>query len=97
MSVPMDPEVEAALAALPPLQFADPAAQRLTFAEWAKEIPPPPPDERTTVEKLEVPRGKPGGVPVRVIRPRDTQAQRSGPPCMSPVHLLRRGGGQGPL
>jgi acetyl esterase/lipase len=67
----MDPEVEAALTALPPLQFADPAAQRLTFAEWAMEMPPPPPDERTTMEKLELPRGKPGGVPVRVFRPRD--------------------------
>ena len=71
MSAPMDPEVEAALRALPPLQFADPAAQRLAFAESAKQMPKPPPDERTTMEKLEVPRGESGGVPVRVFRPRD--------------------------
>ena len=71
MSTSMDPEVEAALAGLPPLQFADPAAQRRAFAEWAKQMPQPPPDERTTVEKLEVPCGEQGGVPVRVFRPRD--------------------------
>lgn len=71
MSARMDPEVEAALAGLPPLQFADPVAQRRAFAEWAKQMPQPPPDERTTVEKLEVPRGELGGVPVRVFRPRD--------------------------
>lgn len=71
MSVPMDPEVEAALTALPPLQFADPAAQRLAFAEQAKQMPPPPPDERTTMEKLEVPSGEPGAVRVRVFRPKE--------------------------
>jgi acetyl esterase/lipase len=67
----MDPAIEAALMALPPLQFADPAAQRLAFAEQAKQMPKPPPDERTTMEKLEVPRGEPRGVAVRVFRPRD--------------------------
>ena len=67
----MDPEVEAALGVLPPLQFADPAAQRLAFAEQAKQMPPPPPDERTTMEKLQVPRGEPGDVRVRVFRPKD--------------------------
>jgi acetyl esterase len=71
MSAPMDPEVEAALVGLPPLQFADPAAQRRAFAEWAKQMPQPPPDDRTTMERLEVPRGKLGGVPVRVFRPQD--------------------------
>jgi acetyl esterase/lipase len=67
----MDPEVEAALKALPPLQFADPAAQRAAFAEWAKQMPPPPRDERTAMQKLEVPRGEAGSVPVRVFRPRE--------------------------
>jgi acetyl esterase/lipase len=67
----MDPEVEAALAGLPPLQFADPAGQRRAFAEWAKRMPAPQPDDRTTMEKLQVPRGKPGRVPVRVFRPRE--------------------------
>ncbi len=71
MSAPMDPEVEAALAGLPPLQFADPVAQRRAFAEWAKQMPPLPPDDRTTMERLEVPRGKLGGVPARVFRPQD--------------------------
>ena len=71
MGARMDPAVEAALMAMPPLQFADPAAQRLAFAEQAKQMPKPPPDERTTMEKLEVPRGEPRGIPVRVFRPRD--------------------------
>jgi len=71
MSAPMDSEVEAALAALPPLQFADPAAQRRAFADWAKQMPAPKPDDRITMTKLEVPRGEGKGVPVRVFRPRD--------------------------
>jgi acetyl esterase len=71
MSAPMDPEVEAALAGLPPLQFADPAAQRRAFAEWAKQMPPPLPDDRATMEKLKVPRDKLGSVPVRLFRPRE--------------------------
>jgi acetyl esterase len=71
MGARMDPAVEAALMAMPPLQFADPAAQRLAFAEQAKQMPKPPPDERTMTEKLVVPRGEPQGVPVRVFRPRD--------------------------
>jgi acetyl esterase len=69
MNAPMDPEVAAALADLPPLQFADPAAQRRAFAELAKQAPKPPPDDRTTMEKLEVPRSTLGTVPVRVFRP----------------------------
>lgn len=72
MGAQMDPAIEAALMAMPPLQFADPAAQRLAFAEQAKQMPKPEPDERTTMEKLEVPRGESRGVPIRVFRPRDT-------------------------
>ncbi len=72
MDAQMDPAVEAALMAMPPLQFADPAAQRLAFAEQAKQMPKPEPDERTTMEKLKVRRGESQGVPVRVFRPRDT-------------------------
>lgn len=71
MSTPMDPQVEAALKALPPLQFADPAAQRATFAEWAKQMPQPPPDDRTAMVKLEANHDGARSVPVRVFRPRE--------------------------
>jgi acetyl esterase len=69
----MDRDVAAALQYLPPLQFADPAAQRRTFAELAATLPPPPVDERVTREKASVERADGSSITLRIFRPRNAE------------------------
>lgn len=75
----LEPEIAEALAALPPISFADPAAQRAAFGELASAVEIPP-DPRVSTQDHTVVR--PDGSPMLVRSYRPTAAEGSLPTVM---------------
>ncbi|MEV4002192.1 alpha/beta hydrolase [Actinomadura sp. NPDC049753] len=78
--MPLDPELAAALDGMPYVGLADPVRARAAMNDLVRALARPVGDERVVVEDRLVP----GGVPVRVYRPRETPA---------PVLVYFHGGG----
>lgn len=82
----MDPELAEALTALPPFDFADPAAQRAAFQDLAATMPQAPPDPRVCTRDHAVPRPDGSTMLVRTYRP-------AGATGVLPVVMWFHGGG----
>lgn len=65
----MDPEISAALAALPPVDFVDPVARRASFERFRATLPPVPPDPRVVTQDHHVSRDDDSILVVRSYRP----------------------------
>ncbi|MFG1998984.1 alpha/beta hydrolase [Spirillospora sp. NPDC048911] len=71
----MDPELTAALAGMPYVSLADPAAARDAMRALVEALSEPVADARVEVEDREIPGPAGAPVPIRIYRPRDRRGQ----------------------